>query len=67
LAASLVVRRSDDIGEVVGDVPSSWMMVELPKQVHLQKEVAAVFGGRSGVRIKWFIEVRGAYRLPKRC
>lgn len=45
LAASLLVRSRDDIGEVVGVVPSSWMMVELPKQVHLQKEVAAVLGG----------------------
>jgi hypothetical protein len=41
LAASLVVRRRDDLGEVVGDVPSSWIIVELPKQVHLQKDVAA--------------------------
>jgi hypothetical protein len=63
LAASLVVRRRDDFGEVAGDVPSSWIMVEFPKQVHLQKDVAAVLG----VRTKRFVEERGAYRRPKRC
>lgn len=41
LAASRAVRR-DGLGEVLGDVPSSWIMVEFPKQVHLQKEVAAI-------------------------
>ena len=38
----LVLSSGDGVcGDDVAEVPSSWIMVLLPKQVHLQKDVAA--------------------------
>lgn len=59
-----MVRRREDLG-VVGEVPSSWIIVEFPKQVHLQKDVAAM---RVLVRIECDVELEWvAYKLRERC
>lgn len=50
---------------MVGEVPSSWIIVEFPKQVHLQKDVAAM---RVLVRIECDVELEWvAYKLRERC